>query len=300
MRFLSSLCLPFLLFSSTYKDHIGHHTLRIESKKLELSIDKRQGLDKIEAKEAVTAYFADKIVIETEFLHYLQHQWLEDIEGGTCHFQNGELHYQNLSYNLKTDSLELQDTSGHLNFLDQSMSPLKAKKVYVEKDCLILEGAITLLIPELGELHAENILQIQNNHLLVMGKMDLLQEDSPTPFFLESNNEFHYKPQEQILTVTSKKDEQILFQTDKLKLFSDNLTLHYDKLRPVRVELQGEVRIESKDRYISFDTLLCDRVDFPLEEDAMLLVTKGRQQHLFWENSTPDNIYLGEGEIPKR
>ena len=140
MRFLSSLLLPLFLFGSTYKDHIGNRALRIESKKLEFSMDKRHKLDKLHAKQSVTAYFANKIVIQTELLDYVNHQWLESGQGGTCHLLNGELNYQNLTYDLKADSLVLLDVSGHLSFSDQTAMPIKAKKVCVEKRLFDFRG----------------------------------------------------------------------------------------------------------------------------------------------------------------
>lgn len=291
MPFLISL----LLFCSTYKDHIGQNSLRIEGEKIAFALDKSRDVDKISARENVTVRFANKVVIQTDVIHYIDHDRLESSSGGTCHLANGELEYEQISYDLKKERLSLANVKGQLCY-EESSIPFSAKKLLLDKETLIFEDNISLLLPILGELQAETNLQILNEHLFILGKMDLFQKG----FHLHSGDQFHYDAYEGILTVTSRKGEQILFETKELKLLADDLTLDYKNGRPLRVKLEGAVRIEPNSRYVAFDTLLCDRVDFPLEEDAMLLVTKERQQHLFWESNTPNNIYLGEGEIPKR
>lgn len=291
MPFLISL----LLFCSTFKDHIGKNSLRIEGEKIAFALDKSRDIDKISARKNVTVRFANKVVIQTDAIHYINHDHLESASGGTCHLTNGELEYEQISYDLKKEKLHLTNVKGQLCY-EESAIPIHAKKLLLDKDTLIFEDHVSLHLPTLGELQAETNVQILNEHLFILGKMDLFQEG----FHLHSDDQFHYDASEGVLTVTSRKGEQILFETKELKLLADELTLDYENGHPLRVRLKGAVRIESNSCHVAFDSLLCDRVDFPLEDDAMLLVTQGRQQHLFWEHNSPKTIYLGEGELPKR
>ncbi|GAB5412393.1 MAG: hypothetical protein ChlgKO_15070 [Chlamydiales bacterium] len=291
MPFLISL----LLFCSTYKDHIGQNPLRIEGEKIAFALDRRRNLDKITATKNVKVDFANKVVIETDTIYYINHDHLESSCSGTCHLSNGELEYEQISYDLKKEKLKLANVKGELCY-EESSIPVSAKKLTLDKDTLIFENDVSLLLPTLGELQAKTNVQFLNEHLFILGKMDLFQKG----FHLHSDDQFHYDAREGILTVTSRKGEQILFETNELKLLADEITLDYKNGRALRVMLEGAVRIEPNSCYVAFDSLLCDRVDFPLEESAMLLVTKERQQHLFWEHSAPNTIYLGEGEIPKR
>ncbi len=298
---INFILFPLLLFGSSYKDRIdGHTPLRIKSNHLEFMRDRAQEIDKISATKKVSVHFANKILIQTENIHYLGHERLESDIPGECQFTNGlgHLSYTTLSYDLKKDHLSLQGVTGTLRLHDQTEASFKSKKLLLIGDNLILEGETFLTLPSLGKLHADNKLCLNSSILDVVGKMELINEDSPTPFTIHCDDQFLFDTKKGLLSATSKETSQLLFKTEKLHLYADNLTLNYEENHPVRVQLEGAVRIEPRNRHIAFDTLLCDRVDFPLEEEAMLLVTNGKQQHLFWESAAPDNIYLGEGEIP--